>query len=132
MSLSGESLRFLIGGAINTLASYLLYCLLVAFMHPQLAYALAYLAGIALAYGLNARLVFRVPLRATQAAVYPLLYLAQYAVSALLIQLFIAWGGLGPRLAAALTILLVTPLSFLWNRAFLKHSLRAQSREARD
>lgn len=121
-----QGLRFLVSGAASTALTYALYCVLVFFLHPQVAYAIVFVLGIALAYFVNARYVFRAPLRATTAALYPLVYAVQYALSALLIGIFTN-AGLGPRVALAITIALVTPCSFILNRIAL-----ARRRPTRD
>lgn len=113
-----QGLRFLAAGAANTAITYALYCVLVFFVHPQIAYAIVFALGIALAYLINSRYVFRAPLRMSTAAFYPLVYAVQYALSALLIGV-LTQRGLGPRVALAITIALVTPVSFVLNRIAL-------------
>jgi putative flippase GtrA len=113
-----EGVRFIAFGALNTLATYALFCVLVAFIAPQVAYAIVYVLGIGLAYLLNSRFVFATPLRARSAALYPLVYVAQYVANALLIGAFTG-AGLGPRTALALALVIVTPLSFMLNRRVL-------------
>lgn len=117
--LPSQGIRFLVFGAFNTAVTYLLYCALVFVMHPQFAYALAFTVGIALAWSGNSRFVFRQPLRRNLAAVYPLMYLAQYLLTAALIHALTVWLSLGPRVALAVALGVTTPLSFLWNRALL-------------
>ena len=118
-TLWSQGLRFVFFGTFNTLATYLAYCLLVFALHPQIAYAIIYVLGIALAYAGNSRFVFRKALNWRVAGVYPLVYLAQYALTAGLIHFFGAWLDLGPRLALALALLITTPVSFLMNRQLL-------------
>jgi putative flippase GtrA len=116
--ISKQGLRFLIFGALNTLATYALYCVLVAFIAPQVAYAIVFALGIGLAYLLNSRFVFGSRMRASTATAYPLIYLGQYAVNAMLIEVLVR-AGLGPRAALAAALALVTPLSFLLNYLLL-------------
>lgn len=118
-ALSAQGLRFLLFGAFNTALTYLLYCTLVFVMHPQVAYALVFALGIGLAWAGNSKLVFRQPMTRKVAAVYPLMYLAQYLLTAALIHASTAWLLLGPRVALALALTITTPLSFVWNRALL-------------
>src|SRR6478672_4793412 len=113
-----QGARFVAFGALNTLATYALYCVLVAFIAPQVAYAIVFALGIGLAYVLNSRYVFAAPIRAGTAALYPLVYGAQYGANALLIEVFIG-AGLGPRAALASALVIVTPLSFVLNRRVL-------------
>lgn len=118
-ALRGQGLRFLLFGAFNTALTYLLYCALVFVMHPQVAYALVFALGIGLAWAGNTKFVFRQPMSRKVAAVYPLMYLAQYLLTAALIHVSTAWLLLGPRVALALALAITTPLSFIWNRALL-------------
>jgi len=113
-----QGARFVAFGALNTLVTYALYCVLVAFIAPQPAYAIVFALGIGLAYVLNSRYVFATPIRAGTAALYPLVYAAQYGANALLIDVFIG-TGLGPRAALAIALVIVTPLSFVLNRLVL-------------
>ena len=121
-TMRAEGIRFVLFGAFNTVLTYLAYCLLVFVMHPQIAYAIVFALGIALAYIGNSRLVFRRALDWKIAGAYPLVYLAQYALTAGLIHLFGLWLALGPRLALALALVITTPLSFLLNRLMLGKS----------
>jgi putative flippase GtrA len=113
-----QGLRFLTAGALNTLFTYALYCLLVVFVHPQIAYAVVFAIGIGVAYLLNSCFVFATRMRIGTATVYPLVYAAQYAANALLIDA-LTRSGLGPRSALAIALVLVTPLSFVLNRMVL-------------
>ena len=114
----GQGARFILFGALNTLATYALYCVLVAFIAPQPAYAIVFVLGIALAYALNSRYVFATPIRMGTAALYPLVYITQYGANALLIEV-LSGAGLGPRAALAAALVIVTPLSFVLNRLML-------------
>lgn len=112
--ITAQGLRFLVFGALNTLVTYALYCALVTFIAPQWAYALVFALGIGLAYVFNSRFVFGSRMRASTATLYPLVYLAQYAANAILIEV-LGRLGLGPRAALAVALAFVTPLSFLLN-----------------
>lgn len=114
----GQALRFIAFGGLNTLVTYALYCALVTFIAPQVAYAIVFMLGIALAFVLNSKYVFGARLRAGAAAIYPLVYVVQYGANALLIDAFIAMG-VGPRTALAISLVIVTPVSFALNRAVL-------------
>ena len=120
-------IRFVLFGAVNTALTYLIYCLLVFVLHPQIAFAVAFVIGIVLAYIGNSRYVFRQALTWKIARTYPLVYLLQYALSAMLLHLFGLWLDLGPRLALALTLVFTTPISFFLNRAILNPMQRGDS-----
>lgn len=114
-----QALRFLIAGGFNTVVTYALFWLLSAAMHPQLAFAIAFAMGIALAYVLNALWVFGSRASWQGAATYPLLYLLTYLINAALMQLATDWLGWSPQLGLAVALCVSTPISFVLNRYFL-------------
>ena len=59
--LAGESVRYLLAGGLNTLASYALYLALLQAMDYRAAYVLAFVAGIALSFALLRHAVFARP-----------------------------------------------------------------------
>ena len=69
-------------------------------------------------------LLFRQQLTRKTAVAYPLMYVAQYLLTAGLIHALTAWVALGPRVALAIALTITTPLSFLWNRALLARACR--------
>jgi putative flippase GtrA len=102
------------------LLTYVIYCCLVFFAPAQVAYAIVYALGIALAYAGHVSWVFRARPRVATAAIYPLLYFLQYSLTAGLLELLLQHWGLGERLALAVAIAIVTPLSFLVSRWVLQ------------
>ena len=100
--------------------TYVIYCGLVFAVPPQVAFAIVYALGIAVAYAGHVRWVFRARPRVVTAAIYPILYLLQYALTAGLLELLLRNWGLGERLALAVAIVIVTPLSFLLSRRVLQ------------
>jgi putative flippase GtrA len=109
------------------LLTYLIYCGLVFVAPPQVAYAIVYALGVVLAYAGHVRWVFRARPRVATAAIYPLLYLLQYSLTAGLLELLLRHWRLGERLALAVAIVIVTPLSFLLSRRVLQRD-RDESR----
>jgi putative flippase GtrA len=116
-----EGARFLVFGAANTALTYALYCGLVALLHPQLAYAIVYALGIALAYAGNSWFVFRAAPRLGTALAYPGVYMVQYLAHSAAIELLTARFGVGPRLALGLALIVATPLSLLLGRSDQVH-----------
>lgn len=117
--LTGQGLRFLLAGGLNTAATYALFWFLCVLMHPQLAYAIAFAIGIALAYLLNVRWVFGTRAHWKSAAAYPLLYLLIYLLNAGLLALATEGFGWSPRLGLAAALCVSAPLGFLLNRQLL-------------
>ncbi len=125
-----QVLRFLFAGGFNTAVTYALFWLLSAAMHPQLAFAVAFGLGIALAYVLNALWVFGSRASWKGAATYPLLYLLTYLINAGFLQLATDWLGWSPRLGLAVALCVSTPISFVLNRYFLlTHGKAKQAQE---
>lgn len=114
-----QGLRFLVVGGFNTSITYGLYCVLVIWWHPQLAWLTVFLLGLALGFYTHTRLVFKGRLGHRKAVGYTLLQLLLYALSSTLIYLSMHFVGLGPRTAAAVAIVVNVPISFLLSRRIL-------------
>lgn len=112
-------LRFLIGGGINTAATYAVYLLLHAVLAYQVAYLLAYAAGIVFSYWFNARVVFRTALSWKGLAAYPLVYLVQYAASALLLGALVESADISKQFAPLIVTALMMPLTYLMSKIVL-------------
>jgi len=119
--------RFLCGGAVNTLLSYLLYLGLIQIMPYQGAYLVAYVAGVLLAYWLNSRFVFRVPLSWRGMFTYPVVYLVQYLAAAALLELLVRFVSVRPAYAPLLVTAILMPLTYLMNKVVLRRSAATRS-----
>lgn len=118
--LRGEVWRFLLSGLVNTAFSYALYYLLNLAMHYQTAYAIAYVAGIFFSYWLNSRWVFRTAMNWKSLFSFPLVYIFQYGVGALLLLLLVSKLAISESLAPVLVIAFNIPMSFVLTRFVLK------------
>lgn len=114
-----EFVRYLAAGGINTIATYIAYLWLLPLMHHQAAYALTYVLGIFTSYALNARLVFHQPLRWRGALQFPLVFIVQYGLAALFLELFVAFG-MSAGLAGLVNIAPTVPITFLLSRWIIK------------
>jgi putative flippase GtrA len=114
-----QGMRFLVVGGINTGITYGLYCVLVFWWHPQLAWLTVFLIGLALGFYGHTRLVFKGRLGHRKAVGYTLLQLLLYALSSATIYIAMHFAGLGPRAAAAVAIAINVPISFLLSRWIL-------------
>ncbi|EHL24479.1 hypothetical protein KYG_02377 [Acidovorax sp. NO-1] len=113
--------RFLISGGCNTLASYGLYLVLLRSFSHGVAYTLAYLSGIALAYVLYRHFVYQARGGALRMAGVASAYVIQYAVGLTCVNLWVAaggWAALAPFCAIAVT----TPLMFFLSRKIFARS----------
>jgi putative flippase GtrA len=113
---SSPAARFVAGGAFNTLATWLVYLVLLQWTHYSVAYTCAYALGIVLAYGLNRYLVFRRAGGRLGPLLVAAIYIGQYFAGIALVALWIRGLG-GPEAFAPLFAVAVTlPITFLLNR----------------
>lgn len=115
--LANDKVRFLLGGASTTAFSYAVYWGLLQVLAPKPAYALAYAAGIGWSYVVTSRWVFRRTATWRGLFAFPLVYLAQAAVSFAVFVLLVDVAGLHPLLAPLVTVVLALPLTYLLGRA---------------
>ena len=108
-----QFLRFLASGGINTALTYGLYLLLLPLLGYLVAYSVAYVLGILLSYWLNSVFVFRQPMNWRGLARFPLVYVFQYALTAMLLWLLVDILGIGERIALLAAIAVTVPVTFL-------------------
>lgn len=113
-------IRFITGGAINTGFTYALYFLLQGFIYYQIAYAIAYAAGIVFSYWFNACFVFKVPLTWRGLFAYPIVYAVQYCLSAGLLGFFIEFIHIPRQVGPLLVLVLMIPFTFFMSRWVLR------------
>jgi putative flippase GtrA len=113
-------ISFLIGGGLNTGITYCLYLLLSYVINYQIAYAIAYVAGIVFAYFFNSKVVFKVEHSVIGMLVYPSIYLVQYVLGAVLLNVLVEHLNMHKAVAPILVILLLLPSSYLLNKVVLK------------
>jgi putative flippase GtrA len=112
--------RFLVAGAINTVASYAVFLALLEVMSYLAAYTISYVFGVVISYYLLTSFVFRTPRRVVTALRFPLVYIAQYLIgTAVMVVLVETWGVRAP-IAAIAAIVASVPVSFLLSRTILR------------
>ena len=109
----GQLPRFLVVGAANTIATYLIYLALLQYMGYAPAYSISYVAGIALAYVANSVFVFRAPMSAGSAVRFPLVYLFQYLAGLALMWVQVDVLSIPAWLAPWIATALLVPASYL-------------------
>ncbi|WP_313311926.1 GtrA family protein [Pulveribacter sp.] len=127
-----RGLRFIVGGGANTAFSYVIYLLLKTTMPYQWAYLIAYTMGIVFAYWVNARWVFRVPLSWRGLLSYPIVYVVQYLISALLLGVLVEVLGINVTFAPIFVVVASLPLTYLMNRFVLNSGIKEKGRKNHD
>jgi len=111
--------RYLVAGAVNTAASWLVYVALLRVVSYRVAYPAAFGFGILLSFLLNSWFVFGVRLSWRRLLPYPAVYAVQFAVGYVVVWLVVeklgwpAWPA--PLIALAFTV----PLGFVLTRRLL-------------
>jgi putative flippase GtrA len=118
-STKGEAVRFLITGVVNTVLTYLIYLALLDITNYRTAFTASFIAGIFIAYSLNALFVFKTTLSLHKMIQYPLIYALQYGTGLLLLEILIENFGVDKRFAPLINVILLTPVTFMLNRWFL-------------
>ena len=114
--------KFVIGGGINTAVTYGLYLGLQFFLPYQVAYAVVFACGIVFSYWFNAKVVFKTAANWKGLFAFPLVYLVQYLLSAVLLSVFVERLGI-PQSVAPLTVIVLTiPVTFMLTRWFLRRT----------
>lgn len=120
-----EALRYLLAGATNTLATYLLYLALLQVLHYRLAYVLAFVAGIGLSFLLLRHVVFARPGKRFSLGYVAASHGLQLGLGLAVVEAWVSWlrgpAWLAPLVAAVVCV----PLMFALQRwIFTPHGAR--------
>jgi putative flippase GtrA len=118
-----EFFRFILVGLVNLVLTYALYLALGLFLPYPAAYTISYACGILISYLLNARFVFKSPIRISKAAQYPIVYLAQYLLGMALLYLLVELAHVSSRIAPLVIPALTVPATYLLSRYLIRGSL---------
>lgn len=113
-------IRFLFVGLTNTVTTYLLYLLLISYISYNIAYSISYVTGILLSYYLNAKFVFHKQMSIKTFMQFPLVYVVQYVINIVFMNLFIEYWQMDTALAPLLVIVLSIPITFVLSKFIFK------------
>lgn len=108
--------RYLLSGGFNTLVTYGVYLLLLQALPYKTSYTIAYIGGIFLSYILNRYFVFKSDRGVKSLFLFPVVYLAQYLISLIIIWLWIEKLNLDERAAPILAIAITVPMTFILSK----------------
>lgn len=118
---------FLMGGLLNTAITYGIYLLLGLFLDYQVAYVIAYACGIGFSYLFNSQIVFQVKRTWVGFVLYPLVYLIQYGLSALILHFMVERLAISKELAPLLIVVLLTPVTYILSKTLLQATHQSKS-----
>ena len=119
MNLKNKFLKFIGAGVVNTIASYLVYLLLVLFLNYQISYAIAFVFGIILSFILNTKYVFEVKQTFKKFILFPLVYLIQYLLGAFMMNFIIEILEINKFFAPLIVTVCLLPVSYLLSKKIL-------------
>lgn len=105
---------------MNTLLTYGIYLLLNLYMNYQKSYVISYVSGIIFSYLFNAHVVFNVKKTWKGLIAYPLVYLIQYVLGAILLSVLVEKSGIPKEIAPLFIIVLLLPITYLLSKTILK------------
>lgn len=114
-----EFARYLVVGGLNTALSFALFVLFELFLRHQLAYTLAYVAGVAVSFVMNSKLVFRTPLSLDRAVKFPMVYVVQYVYGLAAMTVLVDLLRLHSYVAIVIVIVTSVPISYFLSRKAL-------------
>jgi len=115
-----EFVRFLFVGVVNTVFGYVMYLLFNLVFSYQVAYTGAYLTGIVFSYFLNTKLVFKTATSWKSFFAFPLVYVVQYLIGIVFLNVLIEKFGVSELIAPFAIIVLSIPVTFLLSRYVVK------------
>lgn len=115
-----EVLLWGLGGGINTVLTYGLYLALDLVLSYRVAFTAAYIVGIVFAYFYNSLVAFKTPISLKKFLQFPLVYVAQYALSIGLLEVLVQAVGISTTLAPVFVFVIVTPVTYLLSKWIIK------------
>jgi putative flippase GtrA len=115
-----QFVRFVGTGVVNTAVGYAIYVALLTFLPYLVAYAIAYVIGIAFSYFMMTRFVFDTPRRWSTALQFPAVYVVQYLMNSAVIYVLVEYFRVPPFAAALVAIVLSVPVTFVLARTILR------------
>lgn len=114
-----EKIFFVLGGICNTLFSYLIYVFLYHFLDYRLSFSVAYASGIIFSYYFNVLFVFKTRISIKKFLSYPIVYVVQYFLSMILIEVLHRFFMVNLVFAPIVTTLILLPVTFLMSKNIL-------------
>ncbi|MNI85331.1 GtrA-like protein [compost metagenome] len=115
-----EFFKFIISGVLNTIATYLIYLLLLVFLEYSLAYTVSYLSGIFISYCLNTLFVFKEKISLKTFLKYPIVYVVQYVINLIMIFILVEHLGFSEQIVPLIVVVTTIPITFLLSKIIIR------------
>lgn len=112
--------RFIASGLLNTFFSYIAYLVFCILIDYQIAYFLAYVAGIVFSYFLNANFVFQTTISFKTFFKYPFVYVVQYICSATLLNVLVTQLSFNVIYAPLIVTAVMLPITYFLIKLILE------------
>lgn len=113
---SSAPLRFLIGGAVNTIATLVAYWLLLTVTSYPIAYTVSFVAGVFTGFAINTVFVFRVPWAFRKLLAFPLIHGVNYLCGMIVVAVSVHVLGIDAWLAPLVAIAVTLPINYLMTK----------------
>jgi putative flippase GtrA len=114
--------RFLFTGGLNTALTYALYLILLQYLPYLWSYSISYLTGLIFAFGMSRYFIFKRSAGLKSALLFPLIYVAQYAVGMLIIWAWVNVACLNKELAPLVATAVMVPLTYIATKIIFSQS----------
>lgn len=118
---SAEVVRFVIGGGVNTLLSYVIYWLLLLWLSYPYAYTISYGATILTGFAINTYFVFHTEWSWRKLAAFPLVQILNYGLGLATVTISVRYLGIDARWAPIVATAVVLPVTFVLTRTLMRH-----------
>lgn len=109
--------RFLLAGGLNTLATYLLYLACLSIFSYRISYAIAYCAGLLIAYFSSRYVVFNSHRGVRSILLFPLIYIFQFGLGLAILHAWVEWLGLSAKFGPLAVVVLTIPVTYLLSKS---------------
>ena len=107
---------------LGTLLSYGIYLALLPFMNYEIAYVIAYVSGIAIAYSTNSKMLFKREMNRKSAFLFTASYAVQFVISWIILKVCVEIIGVPEIFALAVSVVAMLPISYVLSKwAILRH-----------
>ncbi|PJK01612.1 polysaccharide synthesis protein GtrA [Lysobacteraceae bacterium NML03-0222] len=114
-----QGIRFLIGGAINTLLAYAIYLLLLYITPYATAYTLSYVIGIISGFAINTYFVFHSKWNWRKFFSFPLIHIFNYIASMGIVVASTEILGIPKQISPIIATATMLPINFILTKALI-------------